>query len=289
MKGTVSGTVNGRRRTPYLLLLPGSAWLGLFFVAPMVTLVAQSLQTGSLEQGYRPAGNVAVYRDVVTGYLPQLLRSLAYAGVATVAALLIGYPLAYTIARRAGRWRTLLLVAVVAPLFTSFLLRTLAWKTVLADTGPVTGALRAVGLLDGADGRLLATPVAVVCGLTYNALPFMTLPLYASLEKVDGRLIDAAGDLYAGPFAAFRTVTLPLSLPGVVGGTVLSFLPAAGDYVNAEFLGTPRTAMVGTVIQSRFLVVGDYPGAAALSVILMVTVVALVVAYVRRVGTGELP
>lgn len=282
-----------RHRTAYLLLAPGLLWLGLFFVVPMATLVSQSLQTGSLEQGYRPAGNIAVYRDVATAHLAPLLRSLAYAGIATVAALLLGYPLAYAIARRAGRWRTPLLVAVVAPVFTGVLLRTLSWKTVLADTGPLVGALRAAGLLEtdllaAADGRLLATPVAVVCGLTYNALPFMTLPLYASLERLDGQLLDAAADLYGSPAAVFRAVTLPLSLPGVVGGTVLSFLPATGDYVNAELLGSPRTAMAGTVIRSRFLVVGDHPAAAALSVLLMATVAALVVVYVRRVGTGEL-
>ena len=204
-----------------------------------------------------------------------------------MAALAIAYPLAYTIALKAGRWKNLLLVLVVAPFFTSFLVRTLAWKIILGDDNAVVSTLRFLHVLD-ADGRLLATPFAVICGLTYNFLPFMTLPLYASLEKLDGRLLEAASDLYASAFTAFRKVTFPLSLPGVVGGTLLTFIPAAGDYVNVEFLGTPQTSMIGNVIQSRFLTVGDYPAAAALSVILMVTIIVLVMVYVRRAGTEEL-
>jgi len=276
-----------RRGTAYLLMLPALAWLAVFFLIPTVTLVSQSLQEGSLEEGYVVTGNVGVYADVLRDYAPQFLRSLLYAGIATVAALLIAYPLAYTIALKAGRWRNVLLVLVVAPFFTSFLVRTLAWKIILGDDNLVVDALRFVGVL-GDDGRLLATPFAVICGLTYNFLPFMTLPLYASLEKLDGRLLEAANDLYAGAFTAFRKVTLPLSMPGVVGGTLLTFIPAAGDYVNVEFLGTPQTSMIGDVIQSRFLVVGDYPAAAALSVILMVTIVVMVMVYVRRAGTEEL-
>ena len=276
-----------RRGTAYLLMLPALAWLAVFFLIPTVTLVSQSLQEGSLEEGYVVTGNVGVYADVLRDYAPQFLRSLLYAGIATVAALLIAYPLAYTIALKAGRWRNVLLVLVVAPFFTSFLVRTLAWKIILGDDNLVVDALRLVGVL-GDDGRLLATPFAVICGLTYNFLPFMTLPLYASLEKLDGRLLEAANDLYAGAFTAFRKVTLPLSMPGVVGGTLLTFIPAAGDYVNVEFLGTPQTSMIGNVIQSRFLVVGDYPAAAALSVILMVTIVVMVMVYVRRAGTEEL-
>ncbi len=206
---------------------------------------------------------------------------------ATIAALVIAYPLAYTIALKAGRWKNVLLVLVVAPFFTSFLVRTLAWKIILGDDGFVVDTLRFVGIL-GDDGRLLATPFAVICGLTYNFLPFMTLPLYASLERLDSRLLEAANDLYANAFTTFRKVTFPLSLPGVVGGTLLTFIPAAGDYVNVEFLGTPQTSMIGNVIQSRFLVVGDYPAAAALSVILMVTIVVMVMVYVRRAGTEEL-
>lgn len=280
--------MTGKRSTPYLLILPGVAWLAVFFLVPTVTLISQSLQTGSLDTGYTFTGNFGIYADVLGDYGPQFLRSLVYAGLATIAALLIAYPLAYTIAFKAGRWRNFLLVLVVAPFFTSFLVRTLAWKIILADQGWVADALRAVGVLHFTDDRLLATPIAVVCGLTYNFLPFMTLPLYSSLERLDGRLLEAAGDLYASAFTTFRKVTFPLSLPGVVGGTLLTFIPAAGDYVNVEFLGTPQTSMIGNVVQGKFLVSLDYPGAAALSVILMIVIIAMVLVYVRRAGTEEL-
>jgi spermidine/putrescine transport system permease protein len=276
-----------RRRVPYLLLLPGLLWLAVFFVVPLLTLVSTSLQTGSLEEGYALTFNWSIYGHVWTTYGSQLLRSLIYAGSATVLALVIGYPLAYAIALKAGRWRNLMLILVVAPFFTSFLLRTLAWKIVLADDGWVVGALQSVGLLSDT-GRLLATPAAVVLGLTYNFLPFMVLPLYASLEKMDPLLLEAAGDLHATPMTAFRTVTWPLSLPGVVAGTLLTFIPAAGDFVNVQFLGTPNSQMIGNVIESRFLTVLDYPAAAALSITVMVGVMLLVMAYVRRVGAREL-
>ena len=277
-----------RRRVPWLLLLPGLLWLAVFFLVPLGTLVSTSLQTGSLEQGYRLTFAWATYADVWTTYRGQLVRSFTYAGSATVLALLIGYPLAYAIALKVGRWRNLMLVLVVAPFFTSFLLRTLAWKIVLADDGWVVGALQGLGLLPGT-GRLLATPAAVVLGLTYNFLPFMVLPIYASLEKMDPLLLEAAGDLHATPATAFRTVTWPLSLPGVVAGTLLTFIPAAGDYVNVQFLGTPRSQMIGNVVESRFLTVLDYPAAAALSLTLMTGVLLLVLAYVRRVGARGLP
>jgi spermidine/putrescine transport system permease protein len=276
-----------RRRVPYLLLLPGLLWLAVFFLVPLVTLVSTSLQTGSLEEGYALTFRWETYTDVWSTYGDQLVRSFFYAGSATVLALLIGYPLAYAIAFKAHRWRNLMLVLVVAPFFTSFLLRTLAWKIVLADDGWVVNALQAVGLLSDT-GRLLATPAAVVLGLTYNFLPFMVLPLYASLEKIDPRLLEAAGDLYASPARAFWSVTWPLSLPGVVAGTLLTFIPAAGDYVNVQFLGTPNSQMIGNVIESRFLTVLDYPAAAALSITVMTGVLVLVLAYVRRVGAREL-
>ena len=276
-----------RSRAPYLLLLPGLLWLAVFFVVPLFALVSMSLQTGSLTAGYRVTWNWSTYSDAWAAYGDQFVRSFLYAGSATVLALLIGYPLAYAIAFRAGRWRNLMLVLVIAPFFTSFLIRTLAWKIVLADQGWVVGALQAVSLL-GENGRLLATPVAVVLGLTYNFLPFMVLPLYASLEKIDPRLLEAATDLYATPRRAFWAVTWPLSLPGVVAGTLLTFIPAAGDYVNVQFLGNPGSQMIGNVIQSRFLTVLDYPVAAALSITVMVTVLVLVLSYVRKVGAREL-
>lgn len=278
----------GRRRlTPYLLLLPGLGWLAVFFVLPTVTLASTSLQEGSLETGYRLTWRWENYTDALSRYSDQFLRSFGYAGAATVLALVISYPLAYTIAFKAGRWKNVLLVLVIAPFFTSFLVRTLAWTTILADNGLVVDTLKTLRLLPG-DGRLLATPVAVVTGLTYNFLPFMTLPLYASLERIDIRLVEAATDLYASAFTAFRKVTFPLSLPGVVAGTLLTFIPAAGDYINAQLLGTPRQFMIGNVIDNRFLVQVDYPTAAALSFVLMISIVVLVAAYVRRAGTEDL-
>jgi spermidine/putrescine transport system permease protein len=210
-----------------------------------------------------------------------------YAGVATGLALLLAYPLAYAIAFKAGRWKNFMLVMVIAPFFTSFLVRTLAWKSILSDNGFVVNTLQALHIL-GPDGRLLATSVAVVTGLTYNFLPFMVLPLYASLEKIDLRLIEASKDLYANGITSFRKVTLPLSMPGLVAGTLLTFIPAAGDYINAELLGTPKQYMIGNVIDSLFLVQLDYPMAAACSVILMLAIVAMVLVYVRRAGTEEL-
>lgn len=274
---------------PYALLLPGMLWLVVFFAVPMGQLVATSLYdpSGSLDTGYRLTGEVGNYSDALSTYRQQFLRSFGYATVATVAALVLSYPLAYMIAFKAGRWKNLLLVLVIAPFFTSFLVRTLAWTSILADQGVVVDFLQAIGIL-GPNGRLLATPVAVVTGITYNFLPFMTLPLYASLEKIDHRLVEAATDLYASAFTAFRKVTVPLSMPGIVAGTLLTFIPAAGDYINAQLLGTPRQAMVGNVISSLFLVRLDYPAAAALSITLMASIVVLVAIYIRRASTEEL-
>ena len=272
----------------YLLLLPAGLWLGLFFVVPLVSLVSTSLYdpAGSLELGYQLTGEIANYVTVLTDYREQFLRSLAYAGIATVACMLLGYPLAYAIAFKAGRWKNLMLVAVIAPFFTSFLIRTLSWQLLLADQGWLVETLQFLQVL-GDDGRLLATPLAVVTGLTYNFLPFMVLPLYASLEKIDPRLLEAGADLYASPFTTFRKVTLPLSMPGLVGGTLLTFIPSAGDYINAELLGNTGTQMIGNVIQNLFDG-GSYPEAAALSVTLMLVIVVLVLVYIRRAGTEEL-
>jgi spermidine/putrescine transport system permease protein len=216
-----------------------------------------------------------------------LWRSLWYAGLATLFCLVLGYVLAYAIAFKAGKWRNLLLVLVIAPFFTSFLVRTLSWKLILADDGWVVDTLQTLHLL-GDDGRLLATPFAVIAGLTYNFLPFMVLPLYASLEKIDGRLIEAAGDLYASPVRAFLKVTWPLSLPGVVAGTLLTFIPAAGDYINARLLGSPNTEMIGNKINNLLTSSGEPAAGGALSVIMMVVIVGMVLTYVRKAGTEEL-
>jgi spermidine/putrescine transport system permease protein len=278
-----------RSRTGYLLLLPGMLWLIVFFAIPTVQLVATSLYdpNGSLDTGYALTWSFGNYVDVLSQYRGPFLRSLAYATSATVLALVLAYPLAYAIAFKAGRWKNLMLVLVIAPFFTSFLVRTLAWKSILSDNGFVVGALKFVHVLPQ-DGRLLATSVAVVTGLTYNFLPFMVLPLYASLEKIDLRLIEAGKDLYADGFTSFRKITLPLSMPGVVAGTLLTFIPAAGDYINTKLLGTPAQNMIGNVIDNTFLVQLDYPIAAACSVILMFVIVLMVLVYVRRAGTEEL-
>jgi spermidine/putrescine transport system permease protein len=282
-------TTRPRRSRGWWLLVPGMLWLAVFFVFPTVQLFFTSLYdpSGSYERGYSMTWHVQNYVDAVRSTWNLFARSFAYAGIATVICLALAYPLAYAIAFKAGRWRNVMLVLVIAPFFTSFLLRTLSWRTILSDNGPVTSTLRQVGILD-ADGRLLATSVAVIAGLVYNFLPFMTLPIYASLDKVDPRLVEAAGDLYSSPFTGFRKVTWPLSLPGVVAGTLLTFIPASGDYINAQLLGTPRQYMVGNRIQSAFLTERDYPLAASLSLILMAIVVVMVVVYVRRAGTEDL-
>jgi spermidine/putrescine transport system permease protein len=264
-------------------------WLAIFFLFPAVQLFFTSLYdpSGSYVSGYTMTWHFENYVDALRDNWNLFARSFVYAGLTTVFCLALGYPLAYAIAFKSGRWKNFMLVLVIAPFFTSFLLRTLSWRTILSDEGPVTSLLQALAILPS-DGRLLATPVAVIAGLTYNFLPFMTLPLYASLDKVDYRLIEAAGDLYSSPFTGFRKVTFPLSLPGVVSGTLLCFIPASGDYINAEFLGTPKQYMVGNRIQAAFLTEHNYPLAASLSLILMALVVVMVVVYIRRAGTEEL-
>jgi spermidine/putrescine transport system permease protein len=273
--------------TPYLLLVPGLAWLAVFFIVPLGFLAYQSLETGSFDVGYAFDWAWGNYWDGIDRYSEQLIRSLVYAGLATAFAFGIGYPLAYWIAFRGGRWKSLFLILIIAPFFVTYLIRTLAWQTILADQGPVVQLFRDVGIL-GDSGRLLATSTAVVAGITYNFLPFMVLPLYVSLEQIDERLIEAAEDLYASRVQAFLRVTLPLSLPGVVAGTLLTFIPAAGDFINAELLGTPKQSMIGNVIQSKFLELGDYPAAAALSFTLMAVILVLIAIYARAIGTEKL-
>ncbi len=277
-----------RGLTPYLLLAPGLAWLTAFFLVPLGFLGHQSLEKQNpIDFTYTFTWAWHNYSDALSTYHGQLVRSFEYAGIATAIALLISYPLVYWIAFRGGRWKNLLLLLIIAPFFVTYLIRTLAWETILADQGPVVRVLRELHLLS-ADGRLLATSVAVVAGITYNFLPFMALPLYVALEQIDPRLIEAAQDLYASKPRAFLRVTLPLSMPGVVAGTLLTFIPAAGDFINAQLLGTPRQYMIGNVIQSKFLELTDYPAAGALSVLLMVAILALIAVYVRVLGTEKL-
>ena len=281
--------VGRRRATPYLLLLPGMAWLAVFFIIPLLTLLSTSTQTrpeGAEIGVYTQTFRLANYPDAISEYFEVFVRSFTYALIATVLALAISYPLAYAIAFKSGRLRNILLVLVVAPFFVSFLLRTVAWKQILADNSWVLDALRWLHLLSE-DGRIINTPLAVVIGITYNFLPFMILPIYASLERVDPRLMEAAGDLYANGLTTLRKVTFPLSMPGVVAGTLLTFIPAAGDYINAELLGGTRdTQMIGNVVQTLYIVNRDYPHAAAVSLILMIALLVGVVAY-RRVLRGQ--
>jgi spermidine/putrescine transport system permease protein len=293
---TPANTVSGERDeghrkglAGYLLMLPGTVWLAIFFIVPTITLIASSLYdpSGSLLTGYQMTFHWQNYADSLQTYGTLFVRSFLYALTATAACIILGFPLAYAIAFKAGRYRNLMLVAVIAPFFTSFLVRTLSWKLLLSDHGWFVQLLNAVPGVP-AHLRLLATPFAVITGLAYNFLPFMVLPLYASLEKIDPRLLEAAGDLYASPFTGFRKVTLPLAMTGLVAGTLLTFIPAAGDFVNSELLGNPRTRMIGNTIQELFLQAGDVPTASALSVTLMAAIVIMVLVYVRKAGTEEL-
>ena len=279
MAGTASGGARRSRLAPYLLVAPGILWLLVFFVAPTITL-AQTSFTGV-------DGGWTAYEKALTNYGTHFFRSFRYALAATLLAVAMGYPLAYFIAFRAGRLKNLLLGLVVLPFFTTFLVRTFAWKTILNDGGPAVWLLQQLHVL-GAGGRLLDTTIAVVGGLTYNFLPFMILPIYVSLEKIDRRLVEAAEDLYSTPTAAFRKVVLPLSLPGVFAGSLLTFIPAAGDFINAQLLGSPNQQMIGTVIQNQFLEVRDYPLAASLSFVLMAVITLGVLAYARALGTEDL-
>jgi spermidine/putrescine transport system permease protein len=277
-----------RRLLPYLLIAPGLVWLGVFFLIPALNQANVSLWSGTPELGQHFDWNFANYTNALGDYSEQILRSLGYAAAATVLAFVIAFPLAYYIAFKAPKWlKPLLLLLIILPFFTSYLVRTNAWQTILSDDGIVVSTLQSVGLL-GTGGRLLDTRIAVITGITYNFLPFMALPLYVSLEKIDKRLIEAATDLYAGRFTAFRKVTVPLALPGIFAGSLLTFIPAVGDFVNASLLGTPQQYMIGNVIQSKFLRTQDYPEAAALSFILMALILIGVFAYTRVLGRERL-
>jgi spermidine/putrescine transport system permease protein len=323
-----------RAAAPYLLLLPGLLWLVIFYVYPAFQMFLTSLWTGNLDTGYQQTWNWGIYGEAISEYWPWLARSIVYGGLATILAFALGFPLAYAIAFRGGQYKNVLLFLVIAPFFTSFLLRTISWKIILADSGLVLGPLKEIGILPE-EFRLLATPAAVIAGITYNFLPFMTLPLYVALEKIDKRLIEAAEDLYAGPWRpqgtifglaigcvlglvvglvmnygpfalsipfglagaaigtwlisqAFIRVTLPLALPGIFAGSLLTFIPAVGDFVNAELLGNPQSLMIGNVIQARYLQVTDYPTASALSFILMLAILIGLFIYARIIGTEEL-
>lgn len=287
------------RRTlaPYGLLKPGSMWLALFYLAPVWTLLRNSLSSKATRFDVRArfSWEFSNYRTAFTNFGPQFERAFLYAGMATALTIVIGYPIAYFIAFRGGKLKNILLGLVVVPFFTSYLIRTIAWSSILADSGPairviealhLKGFLETIGIMN--DGRLINTAAAVVFGLTYNFLPFMILPIYVSLEKIDSRLIDAAQDLYSSTSRAFRKVVLPLSVPGVFAGTLLTFIPASGDFVNAQFLGNPNTTMIGNSIQDQFLRQNNYPEASAMAFVLMAIITVLVTIYSRFFGTEDL-
>jgi spermidine/putrescine transport system permease protein len=277
----------GRGLVPYLLTLPGVAWLLLFFAVPMVTMFSVSLQEGSLEAGYKLTFRWQTYADAYRLYETQIFRSLLYGVIVTLATLFISYPMAYWIARKGGARKNLFLLLILLPFFTPFLIRTISWQFVLADQGIFLGTLKGLGLISE-DFRVLASPLAVVSGLTYNFLPFMALPLYVAIERLDPALLDAASALYSDRRTAFLKVTLPLSLPGVFAGSLLTFIPAVGDFVNASLLGSPRTTMIGNVIEREFLTNFDYPSGAAISFLLMAGILVGVFLYARSLGTEEL-
>ncbi|MCY7419546.1 MAG: ABC transporter permease [Chloroflexi bacterium] len=276
-----------RGAVAWLLLAPGLLYLAVFYVVPTVQMFLVSLQTGSPGTGYQQTWNFANYPAQISAYWDEFVRSIAYGGLATLLCFALGFPLAYFIAFRGGRYKSLLLFLVIAPFFTSFLLRTISWKIIFADNGMILGPLKDIGLVPDSF-RLLATPIAVIAGITYNFLPFMTLPLYVALEKIPPSLLEASGDLYADTRSRFLKVTFPLALPGIVAGALLTFIPAVGDFVNAELLGNPQSQMIGNVIQAKFLKAVDYPAGAALSFLLMAAILAAVLIYARLAGTEQL-
>jgi spermidine/putrescine transport system permease protein len=278
-----------RRRSllPYLFLGPGLLWLVVFYAIPLVNQGGVSLMTGNPEDGYTLQWHFATYTNAISDYATQFGRSILFAGIATLLCLIIAFPLAYFIAYKAGRWKNFMLLLVVLPFFVSYVLRTVSWQLILNDNGWVVSRFQDVGLISE-NGRLLASTKAVIAGITYNFLPFMALPLYVSLEKIDRRLIEAATDLYASRTTAFRKVTLRLALPGIFAGSLLTFIPASGDFINAALLGTPKQYMIGNVIQSKFLNILDYPTAAALSFILMSGILIGILIYARLLGTKSL-
>jgi spermidine/putrescine transport system permease protein len=279
----------GRGLIPYFFLLPGGAWLVIFFAIPMAFMLLVSLQEGSLSTGYELSWNFGIYPQVIAESSDQITRSVSFALATTLLTLLIGYPMAYTIAFRGGRLKNALLLIVILPFFVSFIIRTLNWKMLLADNGILLGTLKDIGLLDQGF-HLIATPAGVIGGLTYNFLPFMVLPLYVALEKIDPRLIEAGMDLFASRAQAFWRVTFPLSLPGVVAGSLLTFIPAVGDFINAELIGAANrdVTMIGNIIQFKYLNANDFPGASALGFVLLVWVMVLIAVYTRVVGTERL-
>ncbi len=276
-----------QRRVAYGILAPGAIYLTIAFIVPLILVVYTSLQSGGLlSGGYTFNWAFENYADAFSSSKVFIARALVYSALATLFSILLAYPMAYWIAFYAGRWKSTLFFLILVPFFVSFVIRTVQWNFILADDGVLFGPLKNLGLLPD-DFRVLAGPVAVVSGITYNFLPFTALPLFVALDRIDKRLVEAAKDLYASRFQAFRKVVLPLSFPGLFAALVLTFVPATGDYVNSTVLGSNKTTMVGQVIQTKFLTSADYPEAAALSVILMVGMLVIALAYAKVLGTED--
>ena len=275
--GDDTGVSARRWFTPWLLIAPGGLWLLIFFILPLFSLGRLSLEDGGLSN----------YSTVISDNSTVIIRTFVYATISTVAAIVIGYPLAYVIATKGGKYKNFLLALVILPFFVTYLVRTLSWKILLFDGGPVVAILQSLGILND-NQSILGSPFAVVSALTYNFLPFMVLPIYVSLEKMDRRLLDAAADLYSSPARAFRKITLRLSLPGLFAGTLLTFIPAAGDFVNSELLGSDRTVMIGQIIEKNFGKEFFRPELSALSFMLMAMILVGVIVYARLLGTEEI-
>jgi spermidine/putrescine transport system permease protein len=274
------------RLAPYLLVLPGGLWLLLFFAIPTITMFSLSLQQGDIVNGYAFTGHWQTYLDALGDYRTQLIRSLVYGLIATLVLVVMAFPVAYWIAFYGGRRKSTYLFLLLLPFFVSFVLRTISWKQILTDEGPVLHPLKELGLLSPAF-HILGTPFAVIAGLVYNFLPFMVLPVYVALERIDPRVVEAARDLYATPATAFLKVIFPLALPGVFAGVLMTFVPVSSDYVNSAVLGSSSTTMIGQVIQAQYLVNSDYPTASALSFVLMAVLLIGIFTYARALGTED--
>ena len=281
-----------KRLAPYGLIGPGGLWLAIFFIIPMGAMLLLSLETPVPSQGFKDLGyqftwHFGEYSTALSMFHTQFIRSLVYASIVTIAVLLVGYPVAYWIAFKGGKHKTTFLFLLLLPFFVSFVIRSLAWQFILSAEGVILGALKSAHLLPQ-NFHVLSTPTAVIAGIAYNSLPFMVLPLYVSLEKIDRSVIEAANDLYSTPRDVLRKVILPLSVPGIFAGFLLTFIPAVGDYVNNDILGGTNTTMIGNVIQRAFLNDQNYPLASALSFILMLILLVGIILYARVLGTRQI-
>jgi spermidine/putrescine transport system permease protein len=274
-----------KRLGAYLLATPATVWLAVFFIVPMFTMLSLSLQTCDIATlACRLTWHFGEFGKVVSQYHVQFVRSIVYAGIAAVVDLVVAFPLAYWIAFHGGRWKNFFLLMLLVPFFVSFVIRTIAWEFILSDQGIVLGAMKSLGLLQERF-HVLATWIAVVAGIAYNYMPFTALPLYVALERIDRGVIEAARDLYASKSRVFLRVVFPLAIPGIFAAFLLTFVPAAGDFVNASILGGTHNTMIGNIIQTSFLVQSDYPTASALSAILMVAMLVGIGIYARVLGS----